>query len=446
MRFVCTYIRTRAKKERCQLPHISRSTDRRTMTLHYSMLRDNHLTDLELRERERPTKSQSSTPQYGRLPYYPYPYPYPLLLPFQLQLVFCCCHGTRRRTLPFWDRRKMDDHQDARRIGTSSCTDAAAREQRSSQRTSSNGGIGSNSNGSTTAYSVNAHAHAHASTVPTPTLLATQSSNTPAPPPPPNESASNNNNNNNSSNNSNSSKNSPYSYMNSVRQQITGMMDDQRLHRLQQCRILQEVLSDCRKSSSSRSSSRSSSTNQQTDATDTTTRRRRLELEDVPAGIRMVRYFNWRDYKAPDVLVGTSDHDTDSHKSKSTKKEIRSNNNSKQIQNNNGNHCLREEHAVWACRSVALQCGAPLAQLKSCFTDAGADAVLDSANQTAYEPDYNAPETVAKNNSSSGSGTATKTPCQWQQQALGDCVAAAAVQLQERQESKASTSTSTPDC
>jgi hypothetical protein len=88
---------------------------------------------------------------------------------------------------------------------------------------------------------------------------------------------------------------------------------------------------------------------------------------------------------------------------------------------------------VWACRSVALSCGAPLAELKSCFTEAGADAVLDPSNQTAYEP----------------STQTGKTPCQWQQQAMGDCVAAAAVQLQERQESKkarTSTSASTPGC
>lgn len=202
--------------------------------------------------------------------------------------------------------------------------------------------------------------------------------------------------------------------MNSWRSQITGMMDDQRLHRLQQCQILQKVLSDCRKSNNS-SNSNSGSAARSSKDNDNTSRQRRLELEDVPAGIRMVRYFNWRDYEAspPADLEegGASD-----------------NNN-----NGNQNHCLREEHSVWACRSVALSCGAPLAQVKSCFTEAGADAVLDPSNQTAYEPD-------------SATKTA-KTPCRWQQQALGDCVAAAAVQLQERQESsKASTSTSTPGC
>jgi hypothetical protein len=207
-----------------------------------------------------------------------------------------------------------------------------------------------------------------------------------------------------SSGSSTSGSSGSFNYMNSWRQQITGMMDDQRLHRLQQCRILQTVLSDCRKSNDSNNISH---------------RQRKIELEDVPAGIRMVRYFNWRDWKEPS---GASDTDNDTNDSNSN--------------SNNSNHCLREEHAVWACRSVALKCGAPLAQLRSCFTDAGADAVLDSRNRTAYEPD-----------DAGGADQTPKTQCQWQQQALGDCVAAAAVQLQERQESsKASTSTSTPGC
>ena len=92
-------------------------------------------------------------------------------------------------------------------------------------------------------------------------------------------------------------------------------------------------------------------------------------------------------------------------------------------------------------------CGAPLAQLKSCFTEAGADAVLDPRNRTAYEPDYADAGGDGDGGAVKSTSTTAKTPCQWQQQALGDCVAAAAVQLQERQESsKASDSTSTPGC
>jgi hypothetical protein len=240
--------------------------------------------------------------------------------------------------------------------------------------------------------------NAYASTLPT--LLATQSSSSP----PPDKSASN----------------TSYSSWGYLRENITGMMDDQRLHRLQQCRVLQEVLSDCRRQSSTSVSRNPSgaSKDKDTDAT-----RRRLELEDVPAGIRMVKYFNWRDWQAPETATSDNNNNDGNSNESNTKSKKGGN-----------NHCLREEHAVWACRGVALSCGAPLAQLKSCFDENGADAVLASTNQTAYEPEYEAGNAVAANNDHGD-----KTPCQWQQQAMGDCVAAAAVQLQERHESKANT-------
>jgi hypothetical protein len=189
----------------------------------------------------------------------------------------------------------------------------------------------------------------------------------------------------------NSSSNNSFGYM---REKITGIMDEQRLHRLEQCRVLQDVLAECRRGKNK------NRTAADTDTTDNPNRR--LQLEDVPAGIRMVRYFDWRDYKAPTTTATTPN--TGDTKQKQ-------------------NHCLREEHSVWACRAVALQCGAPLAQLKSCFAETGPDSILSSSNQTAYAP---LAVPVESN----------KIPCQWQQQSMGDCVAAAAVQLQERQSHK----------
>jgi hypothetical protein len=291
-----------------------------------------------------------------------------------------------------------NNNDDVRQIPilTGSCTKERNDDGKYSSREQSR-----RNNGDSSSSRSKAAVNAYASTVPT--LLATQSSS----PPPPDKSASN----------------TSYTSWGYMRQHITGMMDDQRLHRLQQCRVLQEVLSDCRRQSSSSSRDTSStSTNKDTD----TTRRRRLELEDVPAGIRMVKYFNWRDWQAPETVTADNNNNDGSSNKSNTKSKKGGN-----------NHCLREEHAVWACRGVALSCGAPLAQLKSCFdeTPGGVDAVLASTNQTAYEPEYKA----GNNDNSDQTNKTSKTPCQWQQQALGDCVAAAAVQLQERQESKAST-------
>jgi hypothetical protein len=99
--------------------------------------------------------------------------------------------------------------------------------------------------------------------------------------------------------------------------------EDQRLDRLQSCRQLDDLLKTCRQKNSERN-----------------------QLEDFPLGIRMLRYFDWRHKDEP--------------------------------------NCVREEHALWACRAVALQCGANLVQLRSCFREKGDDAIL-SETRTSYE-------------------------------------------------------------
>jgi hypothetical protein len=101
-------------------------------------------------------------------------------------------------------------------------------------------------------------------------------------------------------------------------------MDDQRILRLTQCRQLQDVWLACRES-----------------------QKDRLQLEDFPAGIRMVRYFDWRYYPEDKA-------------------------------------CLREEHAVWACRGIAMQCGGDVVHLRRCLKQQGKEAVL-STSDTSYE-------------------------------------------------------------
>ncbi|GAX17949.1 hypothetical protein FisN_18Hu159 [Fistulifera solaris] len=104
---------------------------------------------------------------------------------------------------------------------------------------------------------------------------------------------------------------------------IVRWTEDQRLDRLQSCRQLDDLLKQCRQKNMERN-----------------------QLEDFPLGIRMLRYFGWRHKDDP--------------------------------------NCVREEHALWACRAVALQCGADLVQLKNCFKDKGDDAIL-SETRTSYE-------------------------------------------------------------
>lgn len=147
-----------------------------------------------------------------------------------------------------------------------------------------------------------------------------------------------------------------------MREKWDTTMDEQRLDRLQQCQVLTEMLRDCRSGT-----------------------KNRRHLEDTPTGIRMVRYFDWRDVP--------------------------------------GRNCQREEHAVWACRAVALQCGSQLAVVKSCLDETGLEKVL-TAERTGYEK----------------ASDTDKVPCLTQQQLMGACVSQAAVELQTRQEERAATS------
>ena len=118
--------------------------------------------------------------------------------------------------------------------------------------------------------------------------------------------------------------NSSSSYWDQLHQLWDNTMRSQRLERLAQCRLLEDLRKDCYENNNT---------------TTTTT------LEDCPAGIRMVRYFDWRDYQT--------------------------------------DNCQRTEHAVWACRAVALQCGAELVALRQCFAAEGREKVLGEAS--SYE-------------------------------------------------------------
>jgi hypothetical protein len=133
------------------------------------------------------------------------------------------------------------------------------------------------------------------------------------------------------------------------------ILDEQRIARLSQCQKLEQVLAECREQ-----------------------REPRSQLEDFPMGIRMVRYFHWRDL--PEETP-----------------------------------CLREEHALWACRAVALQCGPDLVQLRDCFQTNGPDTILSQAG-TSYQ------------------GKSEST-CRELESKLGACVRRKAIALESRHSS-----------
>lgn len=135
-----------------------------------------------------------------------------------------------------------------------------------------------------------------------------------------------------------------------IRNTIMDEMDNQRHERLEQCRVLESILADCKAGKPNRT-----------------------QLEDVPPGIRMVRYFDWRNSPDP--------------------------------------HCQREAHSVWACRAVSLKCGADLVEVRNCFHN-GLDskqAILRHSDGAVYEPSMDT--------------DVTKRPCGEVQRKLGECVA-----------------------
>lgn len=115
---------------------------------------------------------------------------------------------------------------------------------------------------------------------------------------------------NGSDNNENSS------WINQAKQWMSLNMDAERIARLKHCRVLQDTLAACRKNAKLKQVEND-----------------RLHLEASPPGMRMVTFFRWRHV-----------HDYDAT-------------------------CQREEHSLWACRAVALQCGQELFALRECFSD-----------------------------------------------------------------------------
>lgn len=147
-------------------------------------------------------------------------------------------------------------------------------------------------------------------------------------------------------------------------------MDQARIERLQQCRVLQDTLAQCRKAARKNQPGK-----------------RRLHLENSPPGIRMTNYFKWRDRHEYDAT------------------------------------CQREEHAVWACRAVALGCGADLTELRNCFNEiqgVGNDGELANVGavlkhkRTAYE--------IGKKSKSASIEEGEEIPCREIQERMGKCI------------------------
>lgn len=130
-------------------------------------------------------------------------------------------------------------------------------------------------------------------------------------------------------------------------------------------------------------------------------------------GIRSVRYFQWR-----------RDHDGDNNYATA--------NASTTAAAAADSSCIREEHALWACRGVALKCGSDLVRLRDCFRQHSAAELL-SQTATAYETTTaTATTTTTTSAQEEECEPPSKVPCATLQQSLGACVAKNAKALAER--------------
>lgn len=154
--------------------------------------------------------------------------------------------------------------------------------------------------------------------------------------------------------------------------------DEQRLERLQQCQALGMILKQCEAVHKEQPQKNKKEQQKQTIP----------KLDEASVGIRMLKYYDWR-YRI----------------------EV------------NEKGCIPEKHALWACRAVALGCGAHLGKLKACFGQQGMESVLTQPS-IAYEfKDTN--EEIRK-----------VIPCAQIQQALGKCVTEKAKELQTKRKAK----------
>ena len=265
----------------------------------------------------------------------------------------------------------------------------------------------------------------------------------------------------------------------SLKQQWEEFDDGQRINRLKACQILDEILNNCQQKqiaqqqqNPSQQQQQSSQQQQNNDADD--------PIESVSIGLRNMKYFGWRG-----ILSSKKSADTDTDEITKIQDEngnSNASNNGNEITNNDEHEknqllfhskirqsCSREQHAVWACRSVSTGCGKDLSLLKRCFEDIDTDtdteieklppqyrilttpytnyegivekteeeeAQAQSLTTTTTSTTTSSVDNNAKSLSSSLSSLKQRIPCYDIQRQLGSCVTINGKQLLERKQKR----------
>ena len=279
---------------------------------------------------------------------------------------------------------------------------------------------------------------------------------------------------------SSSSTSSWFEPLLSLKQQWEEFDDGQRIIRLKSCQILDEILNNCQQKQIAQQQQNISQLQQQQSSQQQQNNDVDDPIESVSIGLRNMKYFGWRG-----ILSSKKEADTDTDEITKIQDEngnSNASNNGNEITNNDEHEknqllfhskirqsCSREQHAVWACRSVSTGCGKDLSLLKRCFEDIDTDtdteieklppqyrilttpytnyegivekteeeeAQAQSLTTTTTSTTTISVDNNAKSLSSSLSSLKQRIPCYDIQRQLGSCVTINGKQLLERKQKR----------
>lgn len=256
----------------------------------------------------------------------------------------------------------------------------------------------------------------------------------------------------------------------SVRNRFVSFADDQRRERLDQCIEIQLALDEClrvaaRKERKEKENSKSNSdhnrrwnrfnrssmndSTQGQELNDDGGDEPKIKLEDTKEGMKISRFYGWGlvNPKAQAAIAEMREQSTswqsmrevaeDNTKGDSTAlsaDESNSGNNditkepnaitATAKSDNFSSNCTRETHAIYACKALALGCGADLMEMKKCFVNE-----LGTTNPSSIYYDS------AQNNQSS---SLSSTKCQLEQKKVGQCIRKNMEELNQRMETRSS--------
>jgi hypothetical protein len=190
-----------------------------------------------------------------------------------------------------------------------------------------------------------------------------------------------------------------------------------RIDRLKGCKVLEETLQDCKNVANGIQANRL------------------LRLEDTKDGIRITRLMKWQESRTS-LLDGTT--------------KIQSEIMDGQY---NSNLCQREEHAIWLCRGLCLQCGPDILKLRNCIDDKKSKILNhpntyynnntkrkqqnnNENNQTIDETSTTFVDNNYNNQQSSIASSDSSPLCVKYQERIGDCVAEGIKFLNQYQKEK----------